>query len=112
MPNGIIAQNKTFEDLFGLNSHESTASYNAEETIKLRYEKEKILEFEDLAEEEKNLTSIEKKDEGENPTISSEIKNVSAAENNSEKEADLPLVQVISGKMADGKNGKYVRYGK
>lgn len=115
MPNGIIAQNKTFEDLFGLDSHESTASYNAEENIELLpYEKEtETLELEDLAVEEKDLTSIEKKDEGKIPTaIVPEIKNVFAPKNHFEKETDSPFVQVISSKMAGEKNGKYVRYGK
>lgn len=112
MPNGIIAQNKTFENFFGLDSHESTTSYNAEENIELPREKEETLEREDLAEEEKDLISIEKKDEEKNPTILPETKNVFAAENNFEKETDSSLIQIISGKMADGKNGKYVRYGK
>lgn len=116
MPNGIIAQNKTFEDFFGLDSRESTASYNAEENIGLlphEKEAEALTELEDLAVEEKDLTSIEKKDEEKNPIeILPEIKNVFALKNDSEKVTVSPFVQVISGKMADEKNGKYVRYGK
>lgn len=116
MPNGIIAQNKTFEDFFGLDSRESTASYNAEENIELlphEKEAEALTELEDLAVEEKDLTSIEKKDEEKKPIeILPEIKNVFASKNDSEKVTVSPFVQVISGKMANEKNGKYVRYGK
>lgn len=114
MPNGIIAQNETFENFFGLDSHESTASYNAEENIEsLPHEKkvETPLELEDLAVEEKDLTPIEKKNDEENPTqILPEIENVFAPKG--ESKSDSPFVQTISGKMANEKNGKYVRYGK
>lgn len=110
MPSGIIAQNNTFENLFGL---ESIANYNEEESL-LMYEKETEtpLEIEDLA-EEKTLTPIEKKDGRKNLTkILSDITPVFTVKDLSKKEKDLSFVQTISGKMADEKNGKYVRYGK
>lgn len=115
MPNGIIAQNNTFENLFGLDSHESIASYNTEENIELLpHEKtDTSLELEDLDVEEKDLTPIEEKDDGKNlAKILPEIKHSFAAKGESEKESDLPFVQTISGKMGDERNGKYVRYGK
>lgn len=115
MPNGIIAQNNTFENLFGLDSHESIASYNTEENVELLpHEKtDTSLEFEDLDVKEKDLTPIEEKDDWKNlAKILPEIKHSLAAKGESEKKSDLPFVQTISGKMGDERNGKYVRYGK
>lgn len=116
MPNGIIAQNNTFENFFGLDSHELNASYDAEESIEsLRHEKEPEipLEIEEFNVEEKDLNPIEKKDDEIKPTeILPEPKNDFAAKDESKKKIDLPFVQTISAKVTDEKNGKYVRYGK
>lgn len=115
-PRSIIAQkeNETFESAFGLNLSESIESQSTEENIdsppQTKETKETLLELEDLAVKEKDLTSIEKEDVESPEQVLPEVENAFAAKG--ESGADSPTVQKTSGRMANEKNGKYVRYGK
>lgn len=102
---GIIAQNKSFESAFELIEDEST-----EETVSLPPQ-EAPLELEDLAVEEKDLTSVEKKDDVKSTVqVLPEVENAFVAKG--ETGADSLPVQRPSGRMAKEKTAKYVRYGK
>jgi len=113
-PRSIIAQNEneTFESAFGLNLPESNENLIAKENIDLPPQtKEVPLEVEDLAVEEKELTPVEKKDDVESSVqVLTEVENAFAAKG--ESAVDSPTVQIASGRIANEKNGKYVRYGK
>lgn len=117
-PRGIIAQkeNETFESAFGLNLSESIENQSTEENfdspLQTKEEtKEAPLELEDLAVEKEDLTPIEKTDDVESPVqVLSEVENAFAAKGKSG--TDSLTVQKASGRMANEKNGKYVRYGK
>ena len=111
-PRSIIAQNEseTFESAFGLNLPESNENLIAEENVDLLPQtKEVPLEAEDLAVEEKDLAPVEKKDDVENSQVLTEVENAFAAKG--ESAVDSPTVQIAFGKIANEKNGKYVRYG-
>lgn len=115
-PRGIIAQkeNETFESAFGLNLSESIESQSIEENVdsppQTKKTKETLLELEDLDVEKKDLTPIEKKDVESPVQVLPEVENAFAAKG--ESAPDSPTVQKASGRMANEKNGKYVRYGK
>ncbi|XP_011644865.1 protein mesh isoform X1 [Pogonomyrmex barbatus] len=115
-PHGIIAENKTetFESAFGLNLPESIENHSTGENVgslpqlKEAEEVSHGREIEDLAEEEEDLTSVEKIDNGESPVQLLPDENAFAAKG--ESGAKSPPIQSIAGKMANEKNGKYVRY--
>lgn len=113
-PSDVIAQNEneTFESAFGLNSRESIENENAGNNgLSHAKEAETPLELEELGEKEKDLTPIEKKDDEENLVqVLPETENTFSLKESSVESS--PAVRRISGKMADEKNGKYVRYGK
>lgn len=115
MPHASTAQieNKTFESAFGLISRESFEEHNSWENGSPTHaeEAEIPIEAEDLAEEETDLTPVEKSDGEENPIpVLPRTENDFTAK--SEPESKSHAVETLSGKMADEKNGKYVRYGK
>lgn len=113
-PHGIIAQNEseTFESAFGLNLPESIENESTEETVSLPPQtKGALLELEDLAVEEKDLTPVEKKDDVKSPAqVSPEVENAFVAKG--ETGTVSLSVQKVSGSMGKEKTAKYVRYGK
>lgn len=116
--NGVIAQkeNETFESAFGLNllPPETIEELNMKKAEMPRAKAaEEPLELEELASEEKDLTPIEEKNDGENPPIQVAPKTEEAFASEDVSGEVSPAVQTISAKVATNeKNGKYVRYGK
>lgn len=107
---GVIAQNEseTFESAFGLNLPESIENQSTEGDASLPPQTKE--ELEDFTVEEKDLTSVEKKDDVANPVqVLSEVENTFTAKG--DIGVDSLSVRKASGRTSKEKTGKYVRYG-
>ncbi|XP_011160726.2 protein mesh isoform X2 [Solenopsis invicta] len=112
IPREITAQNtnETFESAFRLNSPELIENESTEDSVGLPPQTKAVhLELDDLVEEEENLGPVEKKvDVEESPVqVLPDVEDFAAKGNSG---TDLPIVQKVSGKKANAKSGKYVRY--